>query len=79
MLQKAVLFFVHLHLSTGVDGMPVDFPVIFRLDEVESPVVSECSPLRVDDHLLGLLGIILQQLDVLCSLKVTCISTGTWK
>ena len=68
----------YLRLPARVDGVFVDFSVVLGLDEVEGSIVTERSPLSIDDHLLRVLPVAVPLLHVLQALDVTRVGTRAW-
>lgn len=67
----------NLHLTARVQRCAVNFTIDFGPDEVQDPVVTESSPLSVDDSLFRIISVIIPDLHVLQFLHVTGIRSSS--
>lgn len=66
-------------MPATVYAVLVDLPVELGADEVDASVVTESSPLCVNQHVLLLwLCVIIEEFRVLHLFYVACVASGTW-
>lgn len=71
------MFRQNLQLFAFVDAEFIDLAIVFGTDEIKSPVVSERSPLRVDQDVLLAVGRAIIKLSVLDPFHVACVTSGS--
>lgn len=68
---------MHLHLLSFVDAEFINFTIILGSDEIESTIVTKCSPFCVDQHLILAIGWTVIKLGVVNFLNITCVAASS--